>query len=292
MDLKKLFTLAAIPALALTLTACGGKKPAASAPAADKGKVADEVKTYMATVAPEYKEFDEANQCFVVKSGADKYCMVPQTPSRIDAMYRDKTRLNFVFLTTKGKFVKDGLDEHADGGFAIYVTDKDTGALYAKMPFTKAWSASKQYSTLQDKWERKSANFMNNRFGKGIAGISVSEETVLAWPKEEKAGEFINGADRKIIESVTWYALDGKEFRKVAKLRTKISDAKKNLHNTVNTAFLKAGTDEATGYDILKADVTVHEGDVQDKKSFDLKYNPAKKAYDIPVELRKVMKEQ
>lgn len=301
MDLKKLFTLAAIPALALTLTACGGKKPAASgsaAPAAsaeaDKGKVAEEIKTYVATYAPELKEFDDANQCFVAKSGADKYCMVPQSTARVDMMYRDhnKTKINYVFLTSKGKYVKGELDTHADGGFAAITSNKDTGELVQKVPFTKAWSASKQYSVLCDKWERRTAHFTGNRLGKEIGGVVVDEEKVTAWPQDEKPGVFISGADRKTSESRTWYLLEGKEFRKIGKLRTAYQDVKAKIINHVNTAFLTASTDEATGWYVKKIDIRTNINDVKGEQSFELKYNPAKKAYDIPVEVRKIMKEQ
>ncbi len=292
MHLKKLFTLALISALALSLTACGDKKPAASAsPAAsafaDKGKVSEEVKGVVAT-APEYKEFDEANQCWVVKSGADKYCLAPYG-SNPDTLFCDgnKTKLTMVLLQSKGKLVNGQLDEHTDGGVAAVVVDKD-GQPYAKMPFTKLWATPKMYGKKVGKWAEHSV--MGGRtYGKDLKGFWVDDTQIIEWP-DENPGEHHDNLRRAKTVSRVYYVLDGKDFRQVGKVRIAFTDSKIPYSVNINPSF--GAADEATGYNILNVKLlTSHQADAFKDKTFDVKYDPAKKAYDFPQELRKIMKE-
>lgn len=290
MDLKKLFTLAAVPALMFSLSACGGKKEApkpaassdaaASAPAAGSDapkQVSEDVKKI---VGNEYKDFDEKNQCWVVKNGADSYCLAP-TSSKY-TLYKDnnKTKFNYVILASKGKLVNGELNEKTDGGISIIATDKD-GQTVAKLPFTKEWRSPQN--------EHDSHMVMNKRIGNEAAGIAVVETVTIEWPVE-KPGEHHDNLRRAAYDVTKLYAFDGSSIKPVMKVRTKFTDSKIPYHASTNA--MSGQVDPDTGYATQTFKVTAaHKAEAFDGKTFEAKYNPAKKQYDVPVELRKIMKE-
>ena len=291
MDMKKLFTLAAVPALLFSLTACGGKKEApkpagsdaaASAPAAASDAVKPVSEDVKKIVATEYKDFDEKNQCWVVKSGADSYCLAPNTTSKY-TLFKDgnKTKIDYVILQSKGKLVKGELNEKADGGIAVVAVDKD-GQVVAKLPFTKEWHSSQN--------EHDSHQVMNTPLGQGIAGISVRETVTIEWPVE-KPGEHHDDWRRAAYDVTKLYAFDGSSIKQVAKVRTRFTDSKIPYH--VSAPMMSNGpVDPDTGYKGLTFKVNAaHKAEAFNNKTYEAKYNAAKKQYEVPAELRKAMKE-
>lgn len=289
MDMKKLFTLAAVPALMLSLSACGGKKeapkpagseaPAASAPAVSAPKpIAEDVKKI---VANEYKDFDEKNQCWVVKSGADSYCLAP-TGSKY-SLFKDgnKIRLDYVVLQSRGKLVNGELNEKTDGGIAVIATDKD-GQVIAKMPFTKEWRSPQN--------DHDSHQVMTVPLGQGFTGISVRETVTIEWPVE-KPGEHHDDLRRAAYDVTKLYLFDGSSIKPVMKLRTRFTDSKIPYH--VSAPLMSNGpVDPETGIKGLTFTANAgHKAQEYNSKVFEVKYNAAKKQYDVPAEFRKMMKE-
>lgn len=316
MDLKKLFTLAAVPALVFSLSACDGKKEppkpaassdaAASAPAAADSdaprQVSEDVKK---VVGNEYKDFDEKNQCWVVKNGADNYCLAPISSSKY-TLSRDnnktRSRFNYVILESKGKLVNGELNEKSDGGISMIATDKD-GQVVAKLPFTKEWRSPQNDcdSHLKDGTNRTlpewrslkdvcDSHFVMNRvLGNGVAGAAVSETVTIASPVG-KSGEHRDNLRSAAYRVTKLYAFDGSSIRPVMKVRTKFIDSK--IPYYVFTSAMSGPVDPDTGYATQTFKLVAEQkAEAFNGKTFEAKYNPARKQYDIPAELRKIMKE-
>ncbi len=290
MELKKLFTLAAVPALMLSITACGGKKeapkpadsqpPAASASAPADGApkpVAEDVKKIVANV---YKDFDDKNQCWVVKNGANNYCLAP-TSSKY-TMFKDgnKTKFDFVVLASKGKLANGELNEKTDGGISVIAVDKDNQVV-AKLPFTKAWRNPQN--------DHDSHMVMVSSLGEA-KGISVKETVTIDWPVE-KPGEHHDNLRRAAYDVTKVYLFDGSSIKPALTLRTHFTDSKIPYH--VSAPMMSNGpVDEATGIKGMTFKLNAaHKAEEYNNKVFEAKYNAAKKQYEVPAEFRKIMKE-
>ena len=290
MELKRFFALGAVSAVILSLTACGGKKespkpadsqpPAASAsaPAADGPKqVSDDVKKI---VANEYKDFDEANQCWVVKSGADKYCLAPNGSKRTLFKDGNKTKLDFVVLASKGKLVGSELVGKSDGGISVVAVDKDNQVV-AKLPFTKVWRNPQN--------DHDSHMVMVLSLGEA-QGIAVNETVTVEWPVE-KPGEHHNDLRRAAYDVTKVFLFDGSSIKPAMTLRTRFTDSQIPYH--ISAPLMTNGpVDEATGIKgfTFKANAG-HKAQEYNGRTYEAKYNAAKKQFDVPAELRKAMKE-
>lgn len=271
MKLAKILTLAAIPALVLSLTACGGKKPAASGskPAASASAGAgvqldDKAK---AAITAEYKTYDEKNACWVAKGADGDYCMIAKEARNT---FRDgvKTSASFVVLNSKGKLVNGALDDSQGGGVGLFLINKADGSVMAKAPFIKAW----------DKGSVRQSYML------GDAGKELSR---LALYDDAQKDDVVE------IQNLRIFAQNGNTFTKALDVRTLYADkGHKGGNYRAGANYTTENATEVGAYHtvVLKVPGYFENGKhVDGEKVYKLTYNKAKKAYDVPAEYNKLM---
>ncbi len=271
MDLKKLFATATIPALALTLAACGGKKEASKP--ADKPAAAlatKEVAVDDATkgvLTAEYKTYNDKNACWLAKTANGEYCMVA---NKVSTSFRDmaKTRLTYVILESKGKMVNGAPDATTEGGVGLFLINQADNSIVAKMPFAKAWDKGNVKHTL-----------MTMPVGKELEGLYVYDTA-----KKDDITE---------IQKLKIFGLDGKTFHQMMDIRLTWSDkSSKTEFNRSGTNITSEDTAAPGEYKtIILKTAGYQKGKFFEEKTFTVPFNKAKRQYDVPAEYRKLMGE-
>ncbi len=272
MKIAEILTLAAIPAIALSLTACG-KKPAASGsnqtaststPAAAGVQLDDKMK---AVVNAEYRTYDDKNACWIAKGGDGDYCMIAKEAKKT---FRDGVKIpaTLIVMSSKGKIVNGALDATQGGGIGLLLVNRTDYSVIAKMPFAKAWDKDSTKQML-----------MVTEAGKELDGLAVYD---TAQPSEAIE-----------VQNYRYFAQNGSTFTKAADFRLMWSD------KTNKAAFNRFGanitSEDAAAVGKYKTIVLTVNGGfrngkaVEGEKVFKLTYNKAKKAFDVPADYRRLM---
>ena len=262
--------LATIPALILSLTACGGKKKAprpadkpAAAPVAKEVTVDDATK---GVLTAEYRTYDDKNACWLAKTADGEYCM---TANKVSTTFRDlaKTKLTYVMLESKGKMVNGAPDATAEGGVGLFLINQADNSIVAKMPFAKAWDKGSVEHTL-----------MQMPLGKELEGLYVYDTV-----KKDDITE---------IRKLKIFGLDGRHFHQMMDIRITWAD------NSNKAEINRSGTN-VTSEDAASGEyktIILKTSGYQKAKSFEEKmfqvpFNKTRHQYDVPVEYRRLMGE-
>lgn len=270
MTFQKILTLAVSTVLALSITACGGKKktpkPAdkpAAAPVSQDVMVDDATKGVMTT---EYKTYSDKYSCWLAKTPDGEYCMAA---NKVSTYFQDmaKTKLTYVILESKGKMVNGAPDATTEGGVGLFLINQADNSIIAKMPFAKAWDKG----SVEHKLTAMPV-------GKELEGLYV-------YDTEKKDGIIE-------IQRLKIFGLDGKHFHQMMDIRLNwLDNTSKAEFNRSNTSVTSEEAEPGEYKAIVLKTSGYQKGKSFEEKTFKVPFNKAKRQYDVPAEYRKLMGE-